>query len=273
MANAGGLLTPLGDPPLLVGYIGGVPFFWTLRLFPAWLLYVGSFALALYFVDRRAYAREPRGGHRARSGGGRAAEAHADAATWRLMLAIVPGRAAAAGLSRGRDGRHRRRPPRARRRGQLHEANGFSFAPIIDVAIIFAGLFACLGPIEQALATHAPWSPFRRLAALLGVRAALVGPRQRTDVHGLRGARRGAERGSAGLVAGIAPWKLAAVSIGSVVMGATTYIGNGPNLMVKAIAERERFPTPTFVRYAIFAFAVMAPAHVLMTVVLAVLDR
>src|SRR5258708_15066170 len=58
VANAGGLLTPLGDPPLLVGYIGGVPFFWTLRLFPAWLLYVGSNAIALYFVDRRAYARE-----------------------------------------------------------------------------------------------------------------------------------------------------------------------------------------------------------------------
>ena len=61
VANAGGLLTPLGDPPLLVGYIGGVPFFWTLRLFPAWILYVGSTLLALYLVDRRAYGRESAG--------------------------------------------------------------------------------------------------------------------------------------------------------------------------------------------------------------------
>jgi Na+/H+ antiporter NhaD/arsenite permease-like protein len=83
---------------------------------------------------------------------------------------------------------------------------------------------------------------------------------------------RGASAG-AGLVAGVAPYKLAAVSIGSVVMGATTYIGNGPNLMVKAIADRDGFPTPSFVRYALFAFAVMLPAHVVTTLVLAYLDR
>src|SRR6185369_4482571 len=58
VANAGGLLTPLGDPPLLVGFVGGVPFFWTLKLFPFWLLYNASFAIFLYVVDKRAYARE-----------------------------------------------------------------------------------------------------------------------------------------------------------------------------------------------------------------------
>ena len=67
--------------------------------------------------------------------------------------------------------------------------------------------------------------------------------------------------------------KLAAISIGSVVMGATTYIGNGPNLMVKAIAERERFPMPSFFRYTLFAFVAMLPAHLVTTVVLAALDR
>ncbi len=58
VANAGGLLLPLGDPPLLVGYIMGVPFFWTLRLFPIWLLYVASLLTAFYLLDKRAYARE-----------------------------------------------------------------------------------------------------------------------------------------------------------------------------------------------------------------------
>src|SRR5204863_6554429 len=58
VANSGGLLTPLGDPPLLVGFVGGVPFFWTLKLFPIWLLYVSTFALLFYLIDRRAYARE-----------------------------------------------------------------------------------------------------------------------------------------------------------------------------------------------------------------------
>src|SRR5258708_56742 len=84
---------------------------------------------------------------------------------------------------------------------------------------------------------------------------------------------RGLSTRGGGLVAGIAPLKLAAVSIGSVVMGATTYIGNGPNLMIKAIAERQRFPTPGFFRYALFAFAVMVPAHAVTTVALALLDR
>src|SRR5204863_4603099 len=60
VANSGGLLTPLGDPPLLVGFVGGVPFFWTLKLLPIWLLYVSMFALFLFLVDRRAYAREPK---------------------------------------------------------------------------------------------------------------------------------------------------------------------------------------------------------------------
>jgi len=74
-------------------------------------------------------------------------------------------------------------------------------------------------------------------------------------------------------VAGVAIHKLAAISIGTVVMGATTYIGNGPNLMIKAIADRERFPVPSFFRYALFAFAVMLPAHVVTTLALAYLDH
>src|SRR5271167_2942651 len=84
---------------------------------------------------------------------------------------------------------------------------------------------------------------------------------------------KGVSPAGAALVAGVTPAKLAAVSIGSVVMGATTYIGNGPNLMIKAIAERERFPTPTFFRYALFAFSVMLPAHVIATLVFVLLDR
>ena len=75
------------------------------------------------------------------------------------------------------------------------------------------------------------------------------------------------------LVAGIAPLKLAAISVGSVVMGATTYIGNGPNLMVKAVAEREHYRLPSFGRYCAFAFACMLPAHLLVTAALWWLER
>jgi Na+/H+ antiporter NhaD/arsenite permease-like protein len=272
VANAGGLLTPLGDPPLLVGYIAGVPFFWTLRLFPAWLLYVGSAAATLYWVDRRAYARESatallrdRAEVTPLSLKGKRNVA--------FLLAVVPAAllpmgarevamlaiAAASFAS----------TPRA-----LHRENGFSFAPIVDVAIIFAGLFACLGPIELALADSAPWLPLRRGWQLFWASGLLSSVLDNAPTYTAFAAlARGLGSPGAVLVAGVPAFKLAAVSIGSVVMGATTYIGNGPNLMVKAIAERERFPTPGFFRYAIFAFAVMLPAHVVTTVALVVLDR
>ncbi len=66
---------------------------------------------------------------------------------------------------------------------------------------------------------------------------------------------------------------LIAVSAGSVVMGATTYIGNGPNLIVKSIAERSGVTMPGFVRYAIFAFFTMLPAHLIVTFALIALER
>jgi Na+/H+ antiporter NhaD/arsenite permease-like protein len=272
VANAGGLLTPLGDPPLLVGYIGGVPFFWTLRLFPAWLLYVGSAAVALYFIDRRAYARES-------AAALMKDKAEAVPLTIRgkrnvaLLLAVVPAALLPIGFREVAmiviAGASLLLTPK-----ELHRDNGFSFAPIIDVAIIFAGLFACLGPIQEALARSAPWLPLHKGWQLFWASGLLSAVLDNAPTYTAFAAlARGLSVHSGRLVAGVAPWKLAAVSIGSVVMGATTYIGNGPNLMIKAIAERERFPTPTFVRYAIFAFAVMAPAHVVTTVVLAVLDR
>jgi len=272
VANAGGLLTPLGDPPLLVGYIGGVPFFWTLRLFPAWILYVGTAALALYVVDRRAYARESPSAL-ARDRAEQSSLTLKGKRNVALMVAVVPAALlpmgfremamiaiAAASLAV---------TPRS-----LHEDNGFSFAPIIDVAIIFAGLFACLGPIEIALAQSAPWLPLRQGWQLFWASGLLSSVLDNAPTYTAFAAlARGLSVHGSALVAGISAFKLAAVSIGSVVMGATTYIGNGPNLMVKAIAERERFPTPGFFRYAAFAFAVMLPAHVVTTVALALLDR
>jgi Na+/H+ antiporter NhaD/arsenite permease-like protein len=272
VANAGGLLTPLGDPPLLVGYISGVPFLWTFRLFPAWLLYVGSCALALYWIDRRAYARE--------SPAARAFD-RTKAAPVRLggkrnlvlLLAVIPAAMlpigprelvmlaiAAASLIV---------TPRT-----LHLRNRFTFAPILDVAIIFAGLFACLGPIKVALAQAAPWFPLPRAWQLFWASGLLSSVLDNAPTYTAFAAlARGLSAGDSGLVAGISVHRLAAISIGSVVMGATTYIGNGPNLMIKAIAERERFPTPTFFRYMALAFMVLFPAHVVTTLTLVLLER
>jgi Na+/H+ antiporter NhaD/arsenite permease-like protein len=272
VANAGGLLTPLGDPPLLIGYIEGVPFFWTLRLLPLWLLYIGSCAVALYFIDRRAYAHEPR----AALASDRAALTPLAVRGRRniaLLVAIVPAATLPSGareiaMAAIALTSHLSTPR------EIHRENGFTYGPIVDVAIIFAGLFVCLGPIETLLASQAPGLPLKEGWQLFWGAGLLSSVLDNAPTYTAFAAlARGLSVGHAGLVAGITPYKLAAVSAGSVVMGATTYIGNGPNLMIKAIAEREKFPTPSFVRYAAFAFAMMLPAHAITTLALVILDR
>ncbi len=272
VANAGGLLTPLGDPPLLVGYIEGVPFFWTLHLLPVWLLYVVTLLGAFFVVDARAYRRE--------SPGALAAD-HSEqeplsflgARNLLFLLAIVP----AALLPEG----FREvallaialtsffaTPKR------VHEANSFGFGPIIEVALIFAGLFLCLGPIEVTLAAAAPRLPIQEAWQLFWGSGALSSVLDNAPTYTAFAAlARGLGNHGGTLVAGIDPIKLAAVSAGSVVMGATTYIGNGPNLMVKAVAERERYAMPSFGRYFVFAFSAMLPAHLIVTAALYWLDR
>jgi Na+/H+ antiporter NhaD/arsenite permease-like protein len=142
------------------------------------------------------------------------------------------------------------------------------------VALIFAGLFVCLGPIQAALAENARSLPIGGGGQLFWVCGLLSTVLDNVPAYTASAAlAKGVSPSGAALVAGVAPIKLAAISIGSVVMGATTYIGNGPNLMIKAIAERERFPMPTFFRYALFAFSVMLPAHIVTTAVLAAFDR
>ncbi len=272
VANAGGLLLPLGDPPLLVGYIMGVPFFWTLHLFPIWSLYVASFLITFYVVDRRAHARESRAALTADR-----SEVEPLSLLGRgnigLLVAIVP----AALLPEG----FREVAllaiaclsyfvtPRS-----VHEANGFSFGPIIEVAIVFAGLFLCLGPIEVSLARAAPHFPIQHAWQLFWGSGALSAVLDNAPTYTAFAAlARGLPSHGAALVAGIDPIKLAAISAGSVLMGATTYIGNGPNLMVKAVAERERYQLPSFARYFVFAFGTMLPAHLLLTAAFWWLER
>jgi Na+/H+ antiporter NhaD/arsenite permease-like protein len=156
----------------------------------------------------------------------------------------------------------------------VHEANTFSFGPILEVAIIFCGLFLCLGPIEVSLAEAAPHFPLQGAWQLFWGSGALSSVLDNAPTYTAFAAlARGLAHHGAALVAGVAPIKLAAISAGSVVMGATTYIGNGPNLMVKAVAEAERYSVPSFFRYFVFAFTTMLPAHLIVTAALWWLDR
>jgi Na+/H+ antiporter NhaD/arsenite permease-like protein len=272
VANAGGLLTPLGDPPLLVGFVGGVPFFWTLKLFPIWLLYNASFALFLYLVDKRAYAREAKE-NLVRDD----AEQMPLAVKGKRNLALLGAIVLAAFL-----------PPVWREAGlvsimllsyfgtpkDVHTQNQFSFAPIMEVALLFIGLFVCLVPIELMLGDKASQLPIQHAAQMFWGSGLLSSVLDNAPTYAAFVAlAKGLAHGQTDLVAGVAPIHLIAISAGSVVMGATTYIGNGPNLMVKSIAERSGLPMPSFVRYAVFAFLTMLPAHVVVTIALIMLER
>jgi Na+/H+ antiporter NhaD/arsenite permease-like protein len=272
VSNAGGLLTPLGDPPLLLGYLEGVPFLWTLRLFPYWAMYVGAIASFMYVVETRAYHREP-----ARALEKDKAEVVPLGVVGKrnmlLLAAIVGAVLLPAGFREATmvaiGAVSYFGTPR-----EVHKKNGFSFGPIVEVGILFAGLFACLAPIEVNLAHAAPGLPLQHAWQLFWCSGFLSSLLDNAPTYAAFAAlARGLSHGGADLVAGISPVKLAAVSVGSVVMGATTYIGNGPNLMVKAIAERAGYAMPSFGRYAIFAITALVPIHIVTTIALVWLDR
>lgn len=262
VSNAGGLLTPLGDPPLFLGFLRGVPFGWTLRLLPIWLAAVAYLLALFYWTDRRAYARES------------AADLAKDVANLEplrifgrsnlLWLAVIvfsvflasPVRelvmVAAAGASMLMGDRSAR------------EKNAFHFGPIAEVAILFAGIFVTMAPalllLEQkgpALGLVAPWHFFFVSGALSSVL-----DNAPTYLTFLTTAQSTASAlGLAADIVSVPASLLAAVSAGSVLMGANTYIGNGPNFMVKSMAESSGYRMPSFGRYALTAILILSPVY------------
>jgi Na+/H+ antiporter NhaD/arsenite permease-like protein len=235
-------------------------------------LYIGTFLAAFFIIDRRAYGQESAAAlARDRSQIKPLELSGRRNVAW--LLAIVPAAFLPAGF--------RELAMLAIAAGsywwtapELRARNGFSFGPILEVALLFAGLFACLVPIESGLAAHAPSLPIQQSWQLFWASGSLSAVLDNAPTYAAFAAlARGLSRSSEHLVIGIEPLKLAAISTGSVVMGATTYIGNGPNLMVKAIAERGGYQLPSFLRYFLFAFAAMLPAHIVTTVAFVLLER
>lgn len=260
VSNCGGLLTPLGDPPLFLGYLRGVPFFWTLRLWPVWALVLGYLLAVFYWLDRRAYARE-------RPLALRADEVAATplrvqgSLNLLLLLGIViavffptPWRELSMlGLSVISVVFGAKAPRRK---------NEFTFSPIIEVAVLFIGIFVTMVPALELLRAHGaqlglrdPWQFFLVTGSLSSVLD--NAPTYLTFLSAAQGLGLPAD------LVGVTARHLTAISVGAVLMGANTYIGNGPNFMVKAIAEEAGYKTFDFVRYAGLAIALLAPVYAL----------
>ncbi len=265
VSNIGGCLTPLGDPPLFLGYLAGVPFAWTFRLAPAWLATV-VLLLGIYFTwDRRAYARESSADRREDrlavrplrlAGkenlvllGGVVLAAAFLQAPWReaalVALAVV------SLVDTPKD---------------LRAANQFSFHPILEVAAVFAGIFVTMLPALDLLRARGaelgvrePWQFFWATGALSSFLD--NAPTYLTFLALAQG------QGLQPEIVGVPVKVLAAISLGAVFMGANTYIGNGPNFMVRSIAEARGVRMPSFGGYMLYSGAILLPVFVLVTFV------
>lgn len=267
VSNTGGLLTPLGDPPLYLGYLNGVPFFFTLRLFPAWLV-AQALLLSIFFLwDSRMIQRES-GADLLRDQIERRDLKLDGTVNIGLALAIVVISAA------GTPAPWREilfaaviatslfvTPQRVR------EANVFHYAPLREVALLFLGIFITMVPALEALRHHAPHLPVGSTAGLFllsGFLSSVLDNAPTYLIFANLAAERAGVGGDLGALAAQAPTLLAAVSIGAVFMGANTYIGNGPNLLVKAVAEsagEARVAMPNFIAYAGYAVLILSPVY------------
>jgi Na+/H+ antiporter NhaD/arsenite permease-like protein len=281
VANAGGLLTPLGDPPLFLGFLRGVPFLWTLRLLPIWLFVNGALLVLFYVVDSTIFRREDvaRPGDLDEMAVAHQVPVHLAGGLNFLWLGGVVAVLLAAGTLR--------LPPGVQEVGMLamvalawvttpralREENGFGFGPIIEVAALFAGIFATMIPAlavlnarGAALGVDAHWEFFWATGLLssfldnaptyltfASVGSGLLG----TDAANLGQLLAHPE----------GPAVLTAVSAGAVLMGANTYIGNGPNFMVKAIAELGGVAMPGFFRYMLWSGLILIPLFVAVTLI------
>jgi Na+/H+ antiporter NhaD/arsenite permease-like protein len=270
VSNIGGCLTPLGDPPLFLGYLQGVPFVWTFRLAPAWLL-TSTLVLLVYFIwDQHAYQQESM---RARRKDRRAVRALRVTGKENLVAlagivlaaAFLPAPWREAAMVALAVGSFLRTDP------ELRQANQFSFHPILEVAAVFAGIFLTMIPAldilrakGSALGVTQPWQYFWATGALSSFLD--NAPTYLTFLALAQGQGLPAE------VVGVSHRVLTAISLGAVFMGANTYIGNGPNFMVRAIAESRGVKMPSFGGYMAYSVGVLIPIFGIVTLVFFAFD-
>lgn len=277
VSNCGGLLTPLGDPPLFLGLLRGVPFLWTFSLFPEWLLVNGLLLATYYAIDRRNYESESREDLAADDAAATPLRVHG--ALNLLYLAAIIGAVAAAPslnldhLAAGTATLAESVPWRelimlaatvlsfvtGDKYARFH-GNQFTWGPIQEVAALFIGIFLTMMPALLFLKEVAPSLPLNSVGFYLsaGSLSSVLdnAPTYATffEIAKAMGPSVGGE-----LVAGVPVLFLTAISLGSVFFGAMTYVGNGPNFMVKAIAEDAGVAMPHFGGYVVWAARFLLP--------------
>ena len=291
VSNVGGSLTPLGDPPLFLGFLKGVDFFWTVRfIFPETLFLVISLLVIFYLIDSYYFKKEgvlpvdltPDTRRIGFDGAanfwllGAVAGLVLMSGVWKSPFAVD-----VAGTIVGLPGLVRdvglifitiislRITAKS-----VHDSNQFSWAPMQEVAKLFVGIFLTIIPVIAMLKAGAN-GPFSAIVAAITRPDGSPDPAMYFWATGLLSSFLDNAPtylvffNTAGgdpkvLMTTLAP-TLAAISAGAVFMGANSYIGNAPNLMVKAVAEDRGVKMPSFFGYMVWSCCVLIPLFIIMT--------
>ncbi|MBQ7162034.1 MAG: sodium:proton antiporter [Bacteroidales bacterium] len=286
VANCGGLLTPLGDPPLFLLYLRGASFTWLLHMFPAWLL-VGAILLTIYyFLDSYWYKKESEHRLFADEEERRPLKIYGHINIVYLLLIVAAVAFINVGFIPAMGDPESPVWVRFLReivllsiiglslystKPEVRSSNRFSWNPILEVAAVFLGIFTTMIPAMLFLKSHAasfglsqPWQFFYSTGMLSSF---LDNAPTALAFHGVA---TGLVDSGAALaeVAGVPEVLLEAISMGAVFFGAMTYIGNGPNFMVKAISEEYGYKMPSFFGYMYkFSLCVLLPVYIIVQLV------
>jgi len=289
VANVGGSLLPIGDPPLFLGYLMGVPFLWTLNLWRPWLFMLCVLLLIYWKWDSIAYKKEKLTDIRLDE-----IRVKKISVTGKINFLFLAGVVFATGtLDPGKEFLGTGWTPfmfcrelvqntfvalslllTAKR---IREDNNFNYVAILEVACLFIGIFVCMQvPIEilnikgPSLGINTPakffWATGILSSFLDNAPTYVVFFETAKSLPIAEGVETLTLMGGGHIQLN----HLIAISIGAVFMGANTYIGNGPNFMVKSIAEHEGVKMPSFFGYMLFSACVLLPILAIVTFIFVV---
>ena len=299
VSNMGGILTPIGDPPLLMGFMRGVPFFWSLHLFPVLLFNMVILLFVFYHVDKRMYRKDIAEGRKpdiSRPG----TQFRIDGLHNILFLLMIVGAVILSGVLPGMNafqdsagnvlGIHIFRDvtlslpsvieiviilaaaalsfkttPK-----EIRTRNHFTWGAIQEVAVLFIGIFITMQPALMMLQQVGPSLGLDQPYQLFWATGALSSFLDNTPTYLVFLTTAGAIGFSSGISTslGTVPVRLlSAISCGAVFMGANTYIGNAPNFMVKSISDENGVSMPSFFGYMLWSLGFLIPLFLLDTLI------
>lgn len=281
VANCGGLLTPLGDPPLFLLYLRGAEFTWFFSMLPIWAFVAIALLLIYYCLDYYYYTKREAVEHLMHDAREQSPIKITGCINFLWLLAII---ASVMFINKGyipaMGEEHAPFYIKLLRefvlltiiilsllttKKKVREANHYSWDPIVEVAVLFIGIFATMTPALIYLNANAanlgltePWQFFYSAGALSSF---LDNAPTAVAFHSVAMGLPVAE--GMPIVAGVSEILLRSIATSAVFFGAMTYIGNGPNFMVKAIAEQSGLKMPSFFGYMFkFSLIVLLPIYI-----------